>query len=322
MENMKTQPLISILTPCFNGATYLERCIQSVLAQDYPNVEHIIQDANSQDGTREILQRYSDRVDWISEPDNGQSDGLNKAIQRCRGEIFLVLNADDELLPHAASWGAEQMEKYPEDAAIYGDQHNIDPAGNTVLDTIGPDPYDFAKIFCVEDVIPAQAAFIRRTSMEAVGWYADVTRKTCPDYEMWVRLGLKFPMRHVPGFIARYRLHPDSEGCQEGLLDAFLTAKREVMDRVFADPETPENILNLKRRAYAGLLWWTADSFLYLGQAKKAFWRAAKAMTVCPGLRLLRKVPGFLRVCWLASHNRWGLTLIASEPQDKQGAQC
>ncbi len=316
---MNKLPLVSILTPCFNSATYLERCIESVLAQDYPNVEHIVQDGNSRDGTQEILARYTGRMDWVSEPDKGQSDGLNKALQRCRGDIFLVLNADDELLPHAAAWGVEQMAKHPEAAVIYGDQHNIDPAGRVLLDSFGPDPYDFVKMFCVEDVLPAQAAFIRREAMEAVGWYADVTRKTCPDYEMWVRLGLKFPMLHVPGFVARYRLHPDSEGCQEEALEAMIIAKQEVMERIFSDPDTSKDIRALRRRAYAGLLWWIADGLLFQGKANKGLRRAAKAMTVYPGLRLLRKTPGFLFNWWKSSRNRFGLPSFAIAEQEKSG---
>ena len=202
---MNDRPLVSVLTPCFNSGDYLEGCIQSVLAQDCPHVEHVIQDGGSTDGTLDILRRFSDRVHWVSEPDEGQSDALNKALQRCRGDIVAVLNADDELLPQALSWAVARMAEHPEAAMIYGDQLNIDAGGRVVSECISPRPYDFVKLFCVEDVPPAQAAFFRRKSFEAVGWYIDVSRKTCPDYEMWVRLGLKFPMRYAPGAVARYR---------------------------------------------------------------------------------------------------------------------
>jgi glycosyltransferase involved in cell wall biosynthesis len=109
LEGFAKEPLVSVLTPCFNSQAYLAECIESVLAQNYPHVEMIIQDGGSTDGTLEILRKYEGRVDWISEKDGGQSDGLNRALQRCRGDIIGVLNSDDAYLPHAASWAVEQF---------------------------------------------------------------------------------------------------------------------------------------------------------------------------------------------------------------------
>jgi len=251
---MKEKPLVSVLTPSYNMSRYITSCIESVLAQDYDRVEHIIQDGVSQDDTIKILQRYSDRINWISEPDKGQSDGLNKALQRCQGDIIIVLNADDELLPQACSWAVEQMAKYPEAAVIYGDQYNINSQGRIMSQHFGPIPYDFEKIFCVEETIPAQAAFIKREALEKVGFFVDTTRKTCPDYEMWVRIGLKFPMKHVEGFICKYRIHPGSEQLKPGQYREFMNSKWEVIDRVVSDPQTPTDIRKLKKRAYSGLL--------------------------------------------------------------------
>jgi glycosyltransferase involved in cell wall biosynthesis len=118
--------------------------------------------------TVEILKKYTGRVNWVSEPDNGQSDGLNRALQRCRGDIIGVLNADDEYLSHAASWAVENFAKFPHVAVIYGDQYFINADG-IIIGEIHGQPYNFKKVLCVEDVIPAQAAFIRRTHFEQVG---------------------------------------------------------------------------------------------------------------------------------------------------------
>lgn len=301
---MNRPPLVSVVTPCFNSARYLEQCIQSVLAQDYPHVEMVVQDGDSQDGSREILERYTDRIHWVSEPDRGQSDGLNKALQRCRGDIVTVLNADDELLPHAASWAVTQMAEHPDAGVIYGDQYNIDSEGRVLFEYQGPEPYDFEKVFCVEQVIPAQAAFLRREALEAAGWYADVTRTTCPDYEMWVRLGLKFPMRHVSGLIARYRLHLDSQGCQNQWIEEMVRSKHEVMERTFQDPATPPALRRLRRRAYAGALWWSADTFLLQGEVVRGLVQAARSLAHSPSLRQWRKTPGFLLACLRARQRR------------------
>lgn len=286
------EPLVSIVTPCFNSAAFIERCIESVLTQDYPRVEQIIQDGASSDGTVDILRRYDGLVDWVSEPDAGQADGLNRALQRCRGDIILVLNADDELLPHAASWGAANLARYSGAAVVYGDVYFVDESGKIICEFLGPDPYDYAQLLCVEQVPPAQAAFIRRAHFEEVGLYADTSLTTCPDYEMWVRIGMRFPMVHVPGLVARYRLHSGSEGQQSGVILEMYNSKRLVMDRVFEDPSTPLELRRLRRRAHAGVASWTADMLVSPGNMRAALRYALMGFCIRPGafqIRLLAR---------------------------------
>jgi glycosyltransferase involved in cell wall biosynthesis len=257
---MTDKPLVSIVTPCFNSSQFIESCIKSVLAQDYPYVEHIIHDGASTDGTVDILKKYFGKVDWVSEPDKGQSDGLNKALQRCKGDIILVLNADDELLPHAASWGVDQMAKHPEVAVVYGDQYTINEEGEITNDYRYNHTYAFDKLLCVELVPPAQAAFIRRSLFAPVGLYADDELDTCPDYEMWVRIGLKFPMLYVPEFITKYRTYRrELDSKNKRTIERFVKSKRMVMDRVFNDVNTDASIRKLRKKAYASLDIWAAS---------------------------------------------------------------
>jgi glycosyltransferase involved in cell wall biosynthesis len=292
---MAEKPLVSIVTPSYNGVRFIERCIESVLSQDYPYVEHIVQDGASTDGTVDILKKYTGRVDWVSEPDNGQSDGLNQALQRCRGDIIGVLNADDEYLPHAATWAVENFKKFPDMAVIYGDQYDVDSDGVILHKTYGQ-PYNFEKVFCVEYVIPAQAAFISKTHFEQVGLGADVTRKTCPDYEMWVRIGMKFPMQYVPGFVAKYRCHPGSEGQQASLIPEFVRAKREVMDRVFHDPTTLVSMKVLRRRAYSGVTWWGACIMIGTGGIRQGIKDLLPSLWVYPSLAQISRLAFFFAV--------------------------
>jgi glycosyltransferase involved in cell wall biosynthesis len=256
------RPLVSFVTPCYNSAKFIECCIKSVLYQDYHYVEHVIQDGASTDGTIDVLKKYTDKIYWVSEPDNGQSDGLNKALKRSKGDIILVLNADDELLSNAASWGVRNMAKYPDAAVVYGDQYTIDSKGKIINAYRCNHTYDFVKLLCVELVPPAQAAFIRRSYFEQVGLYADTKLDTCPDYEMWVRIGMKFPMVYVPGFVAKYRWHTDSEGRQKDIVHKMVYAKRIVMDRVFNNPDTPPEIKVLRSRAYSSLNIWAAGMLM------------------------------------------------------------
>lgn len=263
-------PLVSIITPCLNAASFIEQCIESVLAQSYPRVEHIVQDGASADGTVEILRRFTGWVEWVSERDHSQAEALDKALKRSHGDILLVLNADDMLLPHAASWAVEVMATYPADAVIYGDLYLMDEEGNITGKYAAPE-YDFASVLCVEKVLPAQAAFIRRSALEQVGLRADATLDTCPDYEMFVRLGLRFPMRHVRDFVARYRFYErPMDGADPRNVDRFVRAKAGVMERVFHDPTAPDSVKALRRRAKAGLLLWASEEARGMGDSRSA----------------------------------------------------
>lgn len=263
-----TRPLVSIVTPSFNSGKFIEECIQSVLNQDYLYVEHIIQDGGSGDNTLKILKKYSngkykDRVKWVSSPDKGQSDGLDKAIRLASGEVILVLNADDVLLPYACSWGVFNLNLNPNVAVVYGDEYIIDETGKIIHEFTGP-RYDYEKLLCVEIVPAAQTAFIRRSYFEQVGLGADSTLETCPDYEMWVRIGARFPMKYSPGFVCKYRWHTGSEGQQPSMILKMVEAKKQVMDQVFNDKKTPKRIKKLRKRAYAGVEIWGAINNMQL----------------------------------------------------------
>ncbi len=261
-------PLVSIVTPSFNSGKFIEECIQSVLNQEYSYVEHIIQDGGSSDDTLKILKKYStdkykDRVKWVSKPDKGQSDGLDKAIKLASGEVILVLNADDVLLPYACSWGVFNLKLNPNVAVVYGDEYIIDETGKIIHEFTGP-RYDYEKLLCVEIVPAAQTAFIRRSYFEQVGLGADSSLETCPDYEMWVRIGARFPMKYSPGFVCKYRWHTGSEGQQPSMILKMVEAKKQVMDRVFNDKKTPKRIKKLRKRAYAGVEIWGAINNMQL----------------------------------------------------------
>src|SRR5580704_3967094 len=118
-------PLVSIVTPCFNAARFIAETIESVLAQDYPRVEYIVMDAGSTDGTVDILKRYDRRLRWISQPDRGAPDAINRGFALSRGEIFTYLNADDVYLPSAVSTAVRSFHG----DVVYGGAWWIDDAG-------------------------------------------------------------------------------------------------------------------------------------------------------------------------------------------------
>lgn len=277
-HSSRARPLLSVVTPAYNSARFLRGCIESVLAQTYPNVEHVVQDGASIDGSVEILKSYGERVAWESKPDAGQADGLDRAIKRSKGDYLLVLNADDELLPHAAEWAINQLDRFPGAAVVYGDVILIDEVGREIGEFHGA-KYDFLEVLCVESVIPAQAAFIRRSALERVGLGTDPSLDTCPDFEMFVRLGLEFPMQHVPGFVTRYRYYPRLwDGSRPRSVTRFVDVKGEVIRRALQNPSAQFDRRGLARRAKMGLSLWASSEASQSGAFEDAWHYYADAL--------------------------------------------
>lgn len=260
-------PLISVLTPVRNMGEFIENNIKSVLNQDYKNIEHIIQDNLSTDNTATILRNYSKHINWISESDSGQADGLNRALQRSKGDIIIVLNADDELMPGACSMAVKNFELFPDNAVIYGDKYNVDENGVIKYTYFGPDPYNFLKLFCVQDIIPAQSAFINRKCFEESGLFFDPALPTCPDFEAWIRIGLKHTMKYVPGILSRYRMHSGSESQNSEVILKMIGSKLSVINK-YSDDVALNYEVNVLKRARSGLYFWAAINFLRLKKKK------------------------------------------------------
>ena len=127
------KPLVSIITPSFNQADYLEHTIRSVLEQDYPNIEYMVVDGGSTDGSVDIIKKYEKQLAWwVSEPDKGQSEAINKGFKRANGEIVAWLNSDDVYMPNAITRAVETLQANPEAAFVYANLHSINARGEHV----------------------------------------------------------------------------------------------------------------------------------------------------------------------------------------------
>ena len=203
---MAHTPLVSIVTPSFNQAPFLEATIQSVLEQDYPNIEYIVIDGGSTDGCVKILEKYSDQLSyWISEPDAGQTDAINKGFNLAKGEIFAWLNSDDIYQPGAISEVVEYLSQHPEVGMVYGDADFIDDEGNW----IGKFPAaltDYRRLRQGYVHIPQQSTFFRSRLWKLVG-PLDASFFFAMDYDLWVRLAGLSPIRYVKRTWASFRLH-------------------------------------------------------------------------------------------------------------------
>ena len=201
-----TSPLVSIITPSFNQVRYLESTIRSVLDQDYPNIEYIIVDGGSTDGSVDIIRRNSGRLAWwVSEQDRGQTDAINKGFAHAKGETLAWLNSDDTYEINAVREAVTFLRDQPKVGLVYGDANFIDEEGR-VIGRFPAAQTDYKRLRRGYVHIPQQSAF----------WRADLWRKVGPldpsfyfamDYDLWVRLAALAPVQYLPRLWASFRLH-------------------------------------------------------------------------------------------------------------------
>ena len=211
---MEQQPLVTIVTPCFNSVQFIERTIQSVLSQDYPCVEHIVMDGGSTDGTLAILERYRDRLTFVSAPDRGAPDAINRGFARSAGSIFAWLNADDTYLPGAVAAAVAALASAPEAAAVYGEGIWVDEQDRLLGPYPTVMPYDAGKLE-QECFLCQPAVFMRRESFKTAG-QLDPTLHWAFDYEFWIRLARLGPFAPIQARLATSRMHPANKtlGCR------------------------------------------------------------------------------------------------------------
>ena len=207
-------PKVSIITPSYNQAIFLERTIRSVLEQDYPNIEYIIIDGGSSDGSWEIIEKYADRLAyWQSQKDKGQTDAINQGFARASGEILAWLNSDDILYPGAVSAAVSYLQKHPEIGMVYGDCDWIN-ADDRVIGRFPAAQTDLRKLRRGYVHIPQQASFFRAALWRKVGPLDD-SFYFAMDYDLWTRLASHQPLLYVQEVWAGFRLHEGAKSIAE-----------------------------------------------------------------------------------------------------------
>lgn len=238
-------PRITVVTPSFNQAAYLERTICSVLDQGYPNLEYIIVDGGSTDGSVDIIRRYSDRLAWwVSEPDRGQTDAINKGLQRATGEWVAWQNSDDIYYSGAFHDLAAAAAKHPQAGLIIGDMMLIDEYDRPLRDISYVKP-SYKALLAEGMLLTNQAAFWRKSVHEDIGLLAEDLHYAF-DYEWFLRLTQHAEGVHVASFLGALRLH--------GQTKTSLHAQRfqEENQRILAGREVPswqKKLYKLRRLA-------------------------------------------------------------------------
>jgi glycosyltransferase involved in cell wall biosynthesis len=209
-EKDKDGPLVSIVTPSYNQGEFIEETILSVIGQRYANMEYLVMDGGSTDQTVSILQKYDDRIEWISETDKGQGDAVNKGFRQAKGEILGWLNSDDTYLPDTVIKVVRYFQENPEAVMVYGNAYY------TNKDGIIESPYlseDFNLERLAEKCIICQpSVFIRRKVFAEIG-ELDIDLRTCMDYEYWIRIGKRYPKQigFLGDFLATSRMYEENK---------------------------------------------------------------------------------------------------------------
>lgn len=206
----------SVITPTLNQAKYIEKTILSVLAQDYPNFEHIVIDGGSTDGTQEILRNYP-HLKWISEKDSGQTNALNKGLKMASGDIIAWLNSDDYYFDGVFAEVAKFFNKNPNERIVHGNAKLGIEAANQTIDLKHFD-YDFDEIlqYWYGVTMPTQpAVFFKRELIDENGYF-DETLRYAMDFEYWCRISRRNKFNHIDKFFSYYLLHSTSKSGESG----------------------------------------------------------------------------------------------------------
>lgn len=218
MSYLNQPPRITIVTPSYNQAPFLEQTIQSVLSQDYPNLQFGIIDGGSTDGSRDILERYRDQLDFlVIEKDNGQTEAINKGLIRANGEIVGWLCSDDTLEPDALIIVAQHFKSHPNDDWLAGACRIMDGDGRTTQIEHPAGTFTLPGVLLRDNDhpfrLPQPSVFWRRSLHDMLGWL-DESLHYCMDFEFWLRLihsGRRPAL--VNRVLATYRMHDSSKTC-------------------------------------------------------------------------------------------------------------
>jgi len=276
--------LVSIITPSYNQASYLEQTIQSVLGQDYPRVEYLVIDGASTDGSIEIIKKYEDRLAyWISEKDSGQAEAINKGLARAKGDILAWLNSDDYYLPNTISAIVKCFEENPDVVMVYGDMLAVDGNGQTI-NVLKYKHLSLEDLLCFQ-IIGQPSVFFRRSALEKIG-LLDTSFHFMLDHHLWIRLAQQGRILHVPQVWSAARYHAEAKN--RARAEEFGREAFRVLDWAKTQPGLAEAVSGVEGRALASANRYDSRYLLDGGQPASALVAWFRALFLHPPTALAR----------------------------------
>ena len=274
--------LVSIITPSFNQAAFLEQTIRSVLLQEGVEIEYCVVDGASTDGSAEIIQRYAaqnvERLSWwVSEPDRGQADAINKGFRHARGDIIAWLNSDDLYLPGAVQKAVSALQDDPSLGLVYGDAITIDEAGHP-LNRLSFGNWSLPDLLAFR-IICQPAVFMRRSILEQAG-YLDPSYHYMLDHQLWIRMGRLAPIGHIREILGVARQHAGAKNVKQA--SGFSRETQRCLEWIQTQPDLAAILKNDRRRILAGAYRLEARYYLDGGEPGTALSYYAKSLWYGP----------------------------------------
>jgi glycosyltransferase involved in cell wall biosynthesis len=283
-----SQPLVSIIVPSFNQAQFLKQTLESIFVQDYPNLEVWVMDGGSTDGSVEIIRAYADRLTgWVSEPDRGQADGINKGFRKAHGEIVAWLNSDDVYQPGTVSKAGAALSDQPQAVMVYGDVISMDGDGK-VINLMRYGDWGLPDLMRFE-IIGQPAVFMRQSALEQAG-LLDLDYHYLLDHHLWLRVAQQGAMLHVPEFWASARFHAGAKNRAHAA--EFGEEAYRIVDWMLTDPGLSDLALRDFKRILSGAHRINARYLLDGGLPRQAFAAYLQSVRMFPrdGLREWRRM--------------------------------
>jgi glycosyltransferase involved in cell wall biosynthesis len=276
-------PRVSIITPSYNQAQFLEQTIRSVLDQDYPNLEYWVIDGGSTDGSVEIIQKYAGQLaGWVSEPDHGQAEGINKGLARATGEVVAWLNSDDLYYPSAVQAAVAALAANPQASFVFSDVESIDEAGQP-FHRMHYGQWGLADLMRFR-IIGQPAVFIRRAFLAQTG-LLDPSYQYLLDHHLWLRLAVLAEPVYMPGEPwAAARMHAGAKNMAQAA--GFAPEALQLAEWLTQDPRFAPFANGMEHQIWAGAYRLAGFYLMESEQADKALGSYARSFWRSPGIAL------------------------------------
>jgi hypothetical protein len=275
---METAPLVTIVTPSYNQARYLEQTIRSVLEQEHSPLEYFVVDGGSNDGSVEIVKKYADRLAWwVSEKDRGQAEAINKGLSRSRGEIVAWLNSDDYYQPGAVAEVVKVFAANPGVGLVFGDVLAVDETGRTI-NLLKYGNWGLVDLMSFK-IIGQPSVFMRRSVLEQAG-LLDASFHCLLDHHLWLRMAQLTEIRYIPKTLSAARYHETAKNVAQPV--KFSQEAYRVMDWMKLQPKLVPVLEQNTKRVHAGLYCLSAFYLIDGRQPTRALREYGKALRLHP----------------------------------------